>query len=339
MISTQPFKVPTHDAARAWSCTDRLSWYVGVARWAPSKHNTQGWRFVIRDGCIELWADPMRILEITDPHRRELTLSCGAALQLICVAARAAGYRPQVQVLPRGTDAPLARIVEVGPWPTDDDDRALLAAVLRRRTDRGPLDGDALPGQLKFELQTAALEQGAHLRLVDSPGERATLARLVADADRRLVQRPSVDEELGRWVRHAQDPRTDGVPDDHTRGPAASYRAEFVQRDFSTAHSTPQQNRDGPDRPLVAVLSTPSDGVGDWIAAGRALAAVLLRATAAGANASYLNQPVEDPAARVQLAEQLAVPGKPQLVLRLGTGATNIPPPPRRPLHEVLFVG
>lgn len=338
MNSTRPFGAPTSEEARSWSCTDRLTWYAGVARWAPSKHNSQAWRFIIRDGCLEVWADPMRTLATTDPHRRELTLSCGAALHLVCVAARAVGYRPDVRVLPEGSAGPVARVVEAGPWVTADDDHALLPAVLRRRTDRGPLDGDALPSSLRFELQTAAREQGAQLRLVSSPGDRATLAQLVAQADRRLVQQPQVDDELAHWLRRSPDGRADGVPDDHTRGPAASYRAEFVQRDFSTGHSTPKQDRPGTDRPLVGVLSTPADSGRDWVAAGRGLAAVLLRATTVGANASYLNQPVEDPAARVQLAEQLALPGIPQVVLRLGVGDTQITPPPRRPLNEVLFV-
>lgn len=318
------------------SHVDRLAWYAGVARWAPSKHNSQPWRFVIRDGCLEVWADPVRTLPDTDPHRRELIMSCGAALHLACTAARAVGHRPAVRVLPAGLAGPVARIVEAGPWATTDDDRALLAAVSRRRTDRGPLDGEVLPRQLPFELQTAAADSGAVLRLVSSPGERATLAALTAQADLRLARRPHVGQELARWSRRPHDGRADGVPDDHTRGPAASYRAEFVQRDFSTPGSTPSQDRAGTDRPLVGVLCTSGDAPQDWVVAGRGLAAVLLRATVRGANASYLDQAVEDPPARLQLAEQLALSGAPQMVVRLGVGDPDITPPPRRDLHEVL---
>ena len=49
----------------------------------------------------------------------------------------------------------------------------------------------------------------------------------------------------------------------------------------------------------------------------------------AGGAASYLNQPVEEPTARQQLREQLALPGVAQLVLRLGAGS-DVAATPRR---------
>ena len=61
---------------------------------------------------------------------------------------------------------------------------------------------------------------------------------------------------------------------------------------------------------------------------------MLLRATVAGANASYLNQPVEETASRSLLQSQLSLPGPPQLVLRLGRGGP-VGPTPRRDLDEV----
>jgi hypothetical protein len=320
------------------SSQERLAWYGGVARWAPSKHNSQPWRCVLEDGILSIWADPGRVLPDTDPHRRELMISCGAALEIACVAARGTGHRPEVRLLPHGRGGPVAQLVEAGPWDATDDDRALLAAIPRRRTDRGPLDAQALPAQTPFLLQSAAAGLGVGLRLVRPPGERSTLARLVERADRFLVQQPHVDEELGRWIRTADDPRSDGVPADHTRGAAASYRAEFVQRDFSTPESRPAHDRSGPDRALVGVLHTPGDAVRDWVDAGRGLVAVLLRATVLGANASYLNQPVEHPPTRFELRDALSLSGMPQLVLRLGAGDDAIPPPPRRQASDVLYV-
>lgn len=86
---------------------------------------------------------------------------------------------------------------------------------------------------------------------------------------------------------------------------------------------------------LLAVLVTPSDGVADWIAAGQALQRVLLTATAAGLQASFLNQPVEIPSMRLQLARRLDLPGPPQLLLRFGYGPSSAPTP-RRPIEDVL---
>jgi hypothetical protein len=315
---------------------ERMSWYAAVARWAPSKHNSQPWRFVVHDDALEIWADPLRSLPKTDPNRRELIISCGAAVQFACVAARAAGQIPLVSMLPHGGGSLLARLVEGGQRAVLPDDRALLMAIARRRTDRGPLDATVLDEGLPFMLQREAAEEGATLRLVSSAGDQASLSRLVERADRLLSQRGEADAELAPWLRDEGDRRPDGVPADHTRGPGASQRALFVQRDFSTPRSRPAQARPGPDRPIVAVLCTRDDRPIDWLQAGRALGAVLLRATVAGASASYLNQPIEESAIRAELRDDLRLPGPAQLVLRLGSGGL-VPRTPRRSVDEVTF--
>ena len=56
---------------------------------------------------------------------------------------------------------------------------------------------------------------------------------------------------------------------------------------------------------------------------------MLLRASAEGVAASFLNQPVEVPALRLQVAALLPQPGFPQVAVRLGDGP-QVPPAPRR---------
>ncbi|MCW2715132.1 MAG: Nitroreductase [Frankiales bacterium] len=338
-MSTPSAVTPAWPAEPEASCDDteaRLRWYASQARWAPSKHNSQPWRFVLTGDALEVWPDPSRVLAETDPSRRELVLSCGAAMHLAAVAARAHGVVPLVTVLPDGEGGCAARLVEGGAHTVTRADRDLLDAVPRRRTDRGPLDAAVLPPTLAFELRARAAGQGGWLHTVVTPGDRASLSDLVARADRLLVRAGGVDRELAGWLREPTDPRTDGVPVESTRGPAASYRAEYVQRDFSTPESKAGHDRPGPDRPLIAVLCTPADGASDRVRAGAALSAVLLHATVAGASCSYLNQPVEHAPSRLLLRENLRLDGVPQLVLRLGRGGA-VSRPPRRPEDELVF--
>lgn len=333
LIDRHPWPAEPGTAA---SSDDRLTWYAAVARWAPSKHNSQPWRFVVREDCLEVWADPLRWLPATDPRQRELTIACGAAVHLICVAARAHGWLPRVSVLPDGGAALLARVTEAAPRVATRADRMMLELVPRRRTDRGPLDSTPLPATLPFLLQSAAAGEGATLRLVTTPEQRRDLAALVQLADQTLAQDVNGKHELGRWLRDPGDSRRDGVPTDHSRGPDPSRAgaAEFVQRDFSRA-DTAIPGATGKDNAIIGVLCTPGDGVTDWLAAGRALAAVLLIATAAGASASYLNQPIEEPGRRSALERDLRLPGVSQLILRLGAGS-DVSPPPRRTVDDVV---
>lgn len=314
---------------------ERLAWYASVARLAPSKHNSQPWRFVVGDGVLEVWPDLERRLTATDPRARELVVSCGAAVHCARVAAGALGATLDVTPWPRGGAGPVAVLREGHRVPVSDHARALLAAVTRRHTDRGPLDASALPSWTPFVLQNAAAWHGCTLRLVQSEGERRTLARIVEIADRHLAQDPAVDEELHAWVAAPGDTRRDGVPATATRGQRRSYSAEFVQRDFGSPEVEAAHDRPGKDAPIVGILCTPGDLPADWLRAGEALMAVLLSATVAGGNASYLNQPVEVAATRSMLQEELQLPGTPQVVLRLGAGG-HVLPTPRRSASEVV---
>jgi hypothetical protein len=72
--------------------------------------------------------------------------------------------------------------------------------------------------------------------------------------------------------------------------------------------------------PIVAVLATKRDDPHAWVATGRAIASVSLRAASHGLSVSFFNQPVELPALRPRLAA-VACPGlEPQLVVRVGVG-------------------
>ena len=68
-----------------------------------------------------------------------------------------------------------------------------------------------------------------------------------------------------------------------------------------------------------------------------ALHRVLLVATAAGVATSLLNQPVELPALRAQLRNELRIDGHPQALLRLGYAPPALPTP-RRPVDDVLQI-
>ena len=315
---------------------DRLAWYVEVARFAPSKHNSQPWRFVLRDGALLVWADAERALPLTDPSGREQLLSCGAAIELAVVAAASVGRQLAVTWIPDPGGTLLARLTETGSRVATDDDAALLAAAATRRTDRGPLDAGPLSPSTPFELQRAAFGHGAELRLVVTSADRQQLADLVTQADRMLARGGLADAELVSWRRAPGDASEDGVPASHTRGVAASYRAEFVQRDFGAGMGVdPAMDREGADAPLVGIICTTADQAVDWLVAGRALAAVLLRAQVLGAHASYLNQPCEVVTVRSALQHALGLSGHPQVVLRLGAGG-DVTATPRRDLELVL---
>ena len=62
---------------------------VRYATLAPNGHNTQPWKFVIKENAIEIHPDLTRYLPAVDPNERELWISLGCALENLIVSARA----------------------------------------------------------------------------------------------------------------------------------------------------------------------------------------------------------------------------------------------------------
>jgi hypothetical protein len=185
-------------------------------------------------------------------------------------------------------------------------------------------------------LNEAAATEGAELVVLTEDAARERLAALVAEGDRIQARDARFRRELAARLHSNRERTADGMPGyAHGRGRTASQVAPLVVRTFDWGRGRAAHDRElALGSPVLALVTTAGDGPRDWLLAGRALAAVLLRATVDDVVASFLNQPLEVETLRPQVAE-LAGGGVPQLVLRLGF-AQQTTATPRRPAAEVL---
>ncbi len=306
---------------------------------APSSHNAQPWRFRVGMAHLELFADRSRSLRIADPHDRELTISCGAALRYLLIAARHFGIATEVHLLPEQRDPNLmARVLLVGETSSTTQVDALFAAIPQRRTSRRAFDATPLPESLCDELVAAAAAEGARLTLVRTSTQRRLIAHCVEAGDRIQMASSRFRAELARWLRPNGPRVEDGMPGFALGfGDVGAAAAPFAVRTLDLGES--QASRDlGLLRhsPLLAMLETEDDTPTDWLAAGQALANVLLLAESAGVRSSFLNQPVEVPILRSRLAQVVSASGYPQMLLRMGYGRALPRPTPRRAVESLL---
>jgi nitroreductase len=297
---------------------------------APSSHNTQPWRFTAHGRRIRLYADRSRALPVNDPQDRELTISCGAALLNLRIAATFAGAAARVELLPDPGDPDLLAEVDVIPGEARSAEaNRLFRAIPERHTHRAPFAAGPVPVALADALERAAEAEGAELARLDAD-ERLALAELVAEGDREQFSDPRWRRELAVWLhpRRSGDGLVQGAP----------LIARWVIRHVDLGRRTGESDAAlALAAPLVAVLDTPGDHVTSWIAAGQALQRVLLTASAEGIQASFLNQPVQVAHLRPQLARAIGRGSRhPQVVLRLGHPAGEVPRAPRRPLAAVV---
>lgn len=317
---------------------EELHSLVQFAILAPSGHNTQPWRFAVRDGALELLADRTRALPVVDPDDRELAISCGAALALLRVALRRFGHSGEVELLPDPTNRDLLARVRLGRRAQlTGMDNALFRAIPQRRTTRGPFDDRAVPAELLGDLANIARREGGWLCVVTDPARKEVVADFIAQGNRRQAADPAFRRELAAWMRSNRTRSPDGMPGyAHGFGNVASVVMPFFMRTFDWGKRQAVKDRQLVTRsPALLVLATEKDSPTDWLRAGQALGQLLLRACADGVTASFLNQPIEVAALRPRLARALGVPGFPQLLLRIGYGRAARPTP-RRGVAEVL---
>lgn len=103
---------------------------------ASSPHNSQPWRFKIRDRTIDIMADTKRNIGVIDPDLREMTIGLGCCIENMLLGASAVGLQPLLNLLPEGPLGPvMARLtLYAGVGATTKE----ALALAKRHTNRGP---------------------------------------------------------------------------------------------------------------------------------------------------------------------------------------------------------
>jgi nitroreductase len=301
-----------------------LATVLECAQLAPSVHNTQPWTLVVSGDTIAVRADRDRGLAVLDPTSRELTISCGAAIELAETAARGLGWDCTVRVLPDATDPDALAVLELGVrrLPTAVD-RELYDAIPRRYTDRGDYaPADLNPSALDV-LRRGVGQRGAWLKVLDRDGDRLAVIQALSSAESAEASDPAYRAELTNWMRLG--PATDGIPPAALRrtGPDQAV-SDVPLRDFSGRDEHPRPGDVAPappvERDLLMMIGTETDDPHSWVQAGRALGWLLLSLTSHGLSSQPLGQAIDLERTRYSLGRQLGLVGHVQFLVRVGVG-------------------
>ena len=230
--------------------TGRVERVLEHALRAPSVHNTQPWRWQLQGDVIELFADVDHRPTGNDHGRRDLLISCGAALHHFLVALAHEGHDAYVTYVPDLGDETHLATITVTDAPPDPATARLFSAIDRRHTERRRMSYRPIPKPLRDALVTSAHRSGA--RLVPTPQVREAFTVAFTEAAERERWIPSHTTELRIW-------------------------SHQIVRSRVLADQRPPE--DGAE---FFVLTTAEDQTRDRLRAGEALSSVLLTATNAG---------------------------------------------------------
>ena len=332
-----PWEIEEGDFHKLPSFEEKIRFLIHYAVLAPSGHNTQPWRFkLVPDGML-VYADSSRCLAVADPDNRELTISVGASLMNLRVAAAHFGLGCEVKYLTDPSSS-LRASVKISPSKFGYDERAeIFPAITKRHTNRRSYDNRELNEAAVWKLSKYSIAEKASLRVLLSREMQGRIARLIAQGDRTQLSDPAYRTELASWIRSNFAHEGDGISADGIGIP------DFISRSGPWLVKTLNAGRfrGRADAQLAAgaaalVLLHGEDTLESLLEAGELLERFLLTLTMMRLQYSFFNQPIEIRELRGKLREMLGLNDMPQLLFRIGYGKPVTRRMPRRPLESVL---
>lgn len=307
---------------------------VRYATLAASGHNTQPWKFAIEEDQISIFPDYTRSLPVVDPHDRELWISLGCALENLMIAARAAGYAPEV-TYPEAADFIQVRLAADSPQPSP-----LFEAIPLRQTTRSPYDGQPIRVADLEQVMALPLEPGVVLHFVTGPTgleqvlEYVNQGNLIQYADRAFM-----DELIG-WLRFNKKEALATLDGLYARCSGNPEAPRWLGR-MIVAGTKPQQQAATDAKKLrsspgAVVMASEADDKTAWVRTGQVYERLALQMTALNIKSAFLNQPIEVAGLRSQFQTALGLGASlPQLLVRFGY-VEPMPPSLRRPVEQVI---
>lgn len=319
---------------------------------APNPHNKQPWLVeLVGADEIVLFIDRTRLLPVTDPPNRQITIGCGAFLELLDIAARETGHRADITPFPEGEpqpvldDRPIAHVRLTKDAAIGRD--ALYPQIVKRRTSRETFDAKRIPSEEDLQNIVGASQDIAS-DYVAKPDQVAKLRDLVWRGWTREMATPAALKESVDVMRiGAREIAThrDGISLDGPMVELLKAAGMITQKTLSDPDSQASKQGVAMFKPLADTatafvhLRGPDNTRATQIASGRAYARMNLEATARGLSMHPWSMALQEYPEMADLyAEQQALlggtPAAPvQMLARIGYGKAS-PPAPRRGLAE-----
>lgn len=307
---------------------------VRYATLAASGHNTQPWKFAVKENAIEIHPDYTRRLPVVDPNDRELWISLGCALENLLVAARATGYAPEV-TYPDAAHFILVRLPADAP-----QNGSLFDAIPLRQNTRSEYDGQAIKSDDLDQVQALPLEPGVLLRFVTDQTDLETVLEYVNQGNLSQYADKAFLDELIYWLRFNKKEALASLNGLYARCSGNPEVPRWIGQMF-VAGIKPQQQADTDAQKLrssagAVVVASESDDKTAWVRTGQVYERLALKLTSLNIKSAFLNQPIEVAEVRGQFQSAIGLKNTlPQLLIRFGY-AEPMPRSLRRPVEQVL---
>lgn len=339
-------------ASDDWRTAKGVDRILLAATLAPSSHNTQPWRFRLREDGIDILGDRERTMGAADPLLRELHVSLGCAVENAAIVAALEDTPLGVEIVRGRGGLHFAKMTHADTGSAEGTPAGLASAIPLRRTNRGPYDaGKPIPHSMLADLSALA-SGGVGVSWITSAAERSRVGEISARAASALIGDREMQRDSHRWYRMSRSDalrHCDGVTVSGANLPPVvslllgvfppspdSFDASWAETTLKTHCGT---------APAFGVLTVgTAEDRAAWVETGRTFERIQLAATRAG----MAVQPISQALAMRDREQASGAPGyfsvamrelggdaEVALVFRIGFPLREQPPSPRR--HAVVL--
>jgi len=310
---------------------------VRLATLAASSHNTQPWKFRIRERSVTVLPDFARRCPVVDPDDAHLFKSLGCAAENLVHAAAAQGHAAEVSFA-AAENAVVARFARSASARASD----LFHAIPRRQCTKTVYDGSPLASEHLKLLEQAWQGAGVRTIILTARPQLDAVTEYVTRGNEAQLTDLVFRNELVSWIRFnpGEALRTgDGLSGRTGRQPALP---RWLAKMIIGLVLTPKTQADTDARNIrssaaVAVFVAAREDQAAWVEVGRAYERLALQAAALDIRSAFINQPIEVRSLRPQFESWLGLDGEHALLMvRIGR-APLAPFSLRRPLEDVII--
>src|SRR5262245_16787940 len=160
---------------------------------AASSHNTQPWKFALREQYISVLPDLSRRTPAVDPDDHHLFVSLGCATENLVHAALANGLHADIATASDRIDITLENTAPVR--------SSLFDAISLRQCSRSVYDGQSLPSGEQRLLEQAGRRDGVDIVVLTGKTQIEAVLEYVVRGNVAQIGAPAFVTELRDWIR------------------------------------------------------------------------------------------------------------------------------------------
>ena len=307
---------------------------------APSGHNTQPWKFLIKKDEIQIHPDFNRALPIVDSDNHALYISLGCAVENAVLAAKNYGFSSNIEIAKNNEGADFIAIKLRKDKTVEVDE--LFNYIDNRQVTRNEYSRSTVPSEdLKLLLESTDFE-GVRALIFTDLKAISELEPFIIEGSNLQFQNRDFVNELVSWIRFSKkevEQKRDGIWHASMGMPSAGRMVgNIIMKKFVSAKSEAKRWKKQIKASAGFVLFTAEkNDLEHWVNLGRAFQRFGLTATKLNINHAHVNMPCEEHSVRKKLAAHFNLKNEhPLLLIRFGY-SEKMPYSYRRRIEDIVI--